>query len=403
MVASLNRVSTQPSSTTTLGWNSGGAIAAAGEAEPAALPPPGEATQEALYSAALADRLMDDLFDDLERSFEGGDVALPSAAPPETVALQTAIVPSLKIPDSVLPPPKPQVPDPVAVEAIAEVKRLQRTARSLDRSLVIGGLVLLAGTVAAWLINRSLQPPPPLVVAPPPPSPAAADPGAPTADEAFAAYMQRSIAAIDRREVERSTLDRSLPPIPTTARLPGVVPVSPLPGSFPLPTAAPANAGSASLPLSGNVIDLLNRLAALLERGQLPPPPAAARPAAGAPAALRPAARPANPPPALGNEGPLANPTVSPSPMATSPQPESSPQPSASVAVVPAGPSYALVGLLELGDRSAALVAVDGVTRRVSVGEAIGASGWTLMEVANQQAKIRRNGEVRTLYVGQNF
>jgi hypothetical protein len=58
---------------------------------------------------------------------------------------------------------------------------------------------------------------------------------------------------------------------------------------------------------------------------------------------------------------------------------------------------------LELGDRSAALFEVNGVARRVYVGESIAASGWTLVEVVNQEAVIRRNGEVLTIYVGQQF
>jgi Tfp pilus assembly protein PilP len=74
------------------------------------------------------------------------------------------------------------------------------------------------------------------------------------------------------------------------------------------------------------------------------------------------------------------------------------------VTQVPAAAAkYTLVGLLELGDRSAALFEVDGVTQRFSIGEAVGSSGWTLVSVANQEAVIRRNGEVRSVYVGQKF
>ncbi|RUT06646.1 hypothetical protein DSM106972_029030 [Dulcicalothrix desertica PCC 7102] len=74
------------------------------------------------------------------------------------------------------------------------------------------------------------------------------------------------------------------------------------------------------------------------------------------------------------------------------------------VAVAPTNPiSHTLEGLLELGDKSAALFKVNGVTRRIEIGEAIGASGWTLVEVTNGEAVIRRNGEVRSIYAGQNF
>ncbi|MBD2776069.1 hypothetical protein [Iningainema tapete] len=77
------------------------------------------------------------------------------------------------------------------------------------------------------------------------------------------------------------------------------------------------------------------------------------------------------------------------------------------VAVSPASsvslPNYVLEGLLELGDKSAALFKIDGISHRVVVGESIGASGWTLVEVSKGEAIIRRNGEVRSIYTGQKF
>lgn len=68
-----------------------------------------------------------------------------------------------------------------------------------------------------------------------------------------------------------------------------------------------------------------------------------------------------------------------------------------------ATPSHTLEGLLELGQKSAALFKIEGITRRVEIGEAIGSSGWTLVDVANGEAIIRRNGEVRSIYAGQTF
>ncbi|MCJ8281558.1 MAG: hypothetical protein MJK14_17280, partial [Rivularia sp. ALOHA_DT_140] len=65
--------------------------------------------------------------------------------------------------------------------------------------------------------------------------------------------------------------------------------------------------------------------------------------------------------------------------------------------------SHVLEGLLELGEQSAALFKVNGVSRRVQKGESIGASGWTLVDVANGEAIIRRNGEVRSIFAGQKF
>lgn len=402
-----------------------------------------------LSAAACADRLMDDLFGDLERSLEGCDLTPEPEPAPETVALQTAIVPALSLPPSVLPPPKPVAPDPEKLEAIAEVKRLKTKASSLDRWIVGGGLVVLAGTVVAWLINHQIErSQAPLALAPLSVSrPAPIEPGAPAADEAFAAYLQRSLATIQRREEERPAAERSALDLanklasgtavasagsartgtagPTSAGQisltpglgSGAIAVQPLPGG--LPAANPGSMAGASLPLTGNVIDLLNRLAVLLERGQLPSGPIANRAAAPIPG-NRPGSnnpttdRRATAPPLLGPDLPASavngdrlaansNPNSNSGPNGNRANPDSLPQTQPSVAVLPPAPVYSLVGLLELGDRSAALVSIDGSTRRVSVGEAIGSSGWTLVEVANQQAKVRRNGEVKTLYVGQTF
>ncbi len=97
---------------------------------------------------------------------------------------------------------------------------------------------------------------------------------------------------------------------------------------------------------------------------------------------------------------------VAPKQTATSPAPQPEQKVASvkqeKVASVPAS-SHVLEGLLELGEQSAALFKVNGVTRRIKLGENIGASGWTLVDVANGEAIIRRNGEVRSIFAGQKF
>ncbi|MBW4520398.1 MAG: hypothetical protein KME16_11935 [Scytolyngbya sp. HA4215-MV1] len=68
-----------------------------------------------------------------------------------------------------------------------------------------------------------------------------------------------------------------------------------------------------------------------------------------------------------------------------------------------AGVSYKLVGALELGDRSAALFELNGVTQRYRLGESIGSSGWILAEIAQGQIVLRRNREVRSLALGEQI
>lgn len=65
---------------------------------------------------------------------------------------------------------------------------------------------------------------------------------------------------------------------------------------------------------------------------------------------------------------------------------------------------HTLIGILELGeDQSAALVKVQGKTRRVWLGKEIGNSGWILDSIENQNAKISSHGQVRSISVGETF
>jgi len=94
-------------------------------------------------------------------------------------------------------------------------------------------------------------------------------------------------------------------------------------------------------------------------------------------------------------------PRVLPAPAQPAP---SQPSPVAAIAAnIDLSETHALIGLLELGDRSAALLEVNGVPQRIQVGEKIGASGWKIMSISNQTAIIQRNSEVRSIYVGQKF
>jgi hypothetical protein len=66
---------------------------------------------------------------------------------------------------------------------------------------------------------------------------------------------------------------------------------------------------------------------------------------------------------------------------------------------------HILTGILDRNKRSKdiALFEINGVLHRIRLGENIGSSGWTLVEVNQQEALIRRNGEVRSIYLGQGF
>ena len=91
---------------------------------------------------------------------------------------------------------------------------------------------------------------------------------------------------------------------------------------------------------------------------------------------------------------------------ATAPSVQTTPRAESTQAAAPQNAiRHVLRGVLksEDGSKDAALFEVNGVTRRVTVGESISSSGWTLVEITNQEAVIRRNGEVRSIYAGQDF
>jgi len=378
---------------------------------------------EAVAVESYADRLMDELFEGVDRAFDGSGPQPAEPMAPEFVALKSISVPKIVL--------SPLAPEPQRgekdVEAIArqvalETTKKQQSKQSFDRILLgaaCGSLLLVMGL---WLASRSglLR----LRATPAPETPAASAPTAP--DTQFVEYVQRSLEAIEQKKAPQ--------PNPQLAGVPGVAPPGTLP-SISISGAPPATAGLSTA---------VNRIADALEQaGAQPgapapqvvviPPPAQvtvapAAPVAGAPAApAAPQTAAVSPSPtarasgramaAAGTRTPpaaSASPSESPQPKIlareTEPAPapsaqQSAPAPEQSAPAVSSAPTSAhtLVGILELGDRSAALFEVDGVARRIYVGESIGASGWTLAEIKNQEAVIRKGGDVRSVFVGQKF
>lgn len=167
------------------------------------------------------------------------------------------------------------------------------------------------------------------------------------ANAEFLQYLQRSLQVIEKKT--NLATQPPVPPTQTNAQPPSLT-------LLPLP----ANPGS--IGGSGGPINVIERVYIPYQTTQptLPQP-----------------TRPAGPSLAQVDSAPVASPTP---------------------ALV-----HRLVGVLELGDRSAALFEVNGVPQRVYIGERIGTAGWTLVSVAHQEVVVRRNGDVRSLYIGQQF
>lgn len=377
---------------------------------------------ETVAVESYADRLMDELFEGVDRAFDGNEVPSEPVQPAEFVALKSISVPQIVLSQSLSPQPPRGEKD---IEAIArqvalETTKKQQSKQSFDKILLgaaCGSLLLVMGL---WLASRSGLVRLPVASAPAGETPTGTAKIVP--DTQFVEYVQRSIVAIEQKKAP-----------PAKSQLAGVPGVA-TPGTL------PSISISGAPPPTAGLSTAVNRIANALEQ-------AAAQPGAPAPQVV------VIPPPAQVTVTPAAPVTVaaSPSPtapvsgraiaaagtrnpLAASPSPSDSPQPkilaretepapaaiaqqaapapakeqSAPQQSAPAASSaptsaHTLVGILELGNRSAALFEVDGVARRIYVGESIGASGWTLAEIKNQEAVIRKGGDVRSVFVGQKF
>jgi Tfp pilus assembly protein PilP len=72
------------------------------------------------------------------------------------------------------------------------------------------------------------------------------------------------------------------------------------------------------------------------------------------------------------------------------------------VAAAPA-PSYTLIGILDLGDRSTAMIDINGSVQSIGLGKAINNTGWILSRVSQQEIILKRGKETKTIFVGQKF
>ncbi|NJL40437.1 MAG: hypothetical protein HC899_29625 [Leptolyngbyaceae cyanobacterium SM1_4_3] len=312
-----------------------------------------------------ADDLMDDLFEEVDHILEKG-VKVPSESPnPEYVSLQTLTVPEMGLSSVLVPHRQVEADQLEQLEADLDLLPSESHAdkrygfgKSLDQLLLISACASLVLTAILGIMLQGRWQPAPVSQ-----ESAAVDQLQAQADAEFLDYMERSLNVIDRKAAANN---------PSTS------------AEIPAPPASNSSAGI-SQPAQ----------ASAPERVFVPvyqPPQALSFPGLGQPA------QPAQPvPPAQPNQVPPIQPAVPNAPATSAP---------AAVATAPnIAPTlnYTLVGLLELGDRSAALFEVNGTPQRIYVGEGIGSSGWTLVSVQNEEALIRRNGEVRSVYVGQRF
>jgi hypothetical protein len=301
---------------------------------------------------SVADRLMDNLFADVERMLDRGVDLSPEPPQPQAVSPLSPEQPPAAAADpslALLPKlsPRPSLLEQAETEEelsdlaalMAEVTEEEKPKnRSFDKLLLgLAGVALIAAG-GLWFYFRSRMAPP-VAVAPP-----SAPQIQQQKDLEFLDYVSRSLDRLERdakAQRQAATIAAAVP--------------------SPSPSASPST---------------------VLERVYIPiyqsPPAASALPTL--PAAPPVASVPQTAPAAA---APPAPPTAAPN--------------------IAASATHVLIGVLELGDRSAALFEISGTPQRIQIGESIGGSGWTLVSIKNQEAIVRRNGEVRSIYVGQQF
>ncbi|MGB3136227.1 MAG: hypothetical protein WBG38_18555 [Nodosilinea sp.] len=318
---------------------------------------PTQVDPEALVTT-YADSLITELFDDVDKILEGDEAALAAVeAPPEPAS--TALAPIVDVPAEAAEPLDEGTLAPLGNDidffradddtpAPLPIQTKTRFGKLFDRMLLaitalsllgVGGLLWFGQQGNRFTLGRS-----------------PAETAAQQSDEEFLAYLQRSIEVISSK-VERSELNNA-----TAA---GQVPAGTVPA---LPMLPPLGAGGTVGSLGTGSVNVIERVYVPYQTAQQP----------------------------------AVTPVPVPQPGVTAPAPAApaAPAPSSPAA---ANPIHALVGILELGERSAALFEIDGVSQRVYIGERVGSSGWSLVSVSNEEVVIRRNGDVRSIFIGQRF
>ncbi|PSF37301.1 hypothetical protein C7H19_11325 [Aphanothece hegewaldii CCALA 016] len=194
----------------------------------------------------------------------------------------------------------------------------------------------------------------------------------PSNDE-FIANLEKSLAKIDQKTVTAKVAK----PSPQPTSVPPVVRIAPPPPPPPISTPATP-----------------------VERIYIPVYPQNPSFTAAKPKKLTPStpAKPAKPQLPLPQKVTVSSIPIPPPPPVVTVAPSAIPTP-------PIQPIFAgggkLVGILELGERSSALFDVDGITKRVAIGENV--NGWVILQIKNQQVFLSRGSTTKVIDVGQSL
>ncbi|HEY9695121.1 MAG TPA: hypothetical protein V6D15_23205 [Oculatellaceae cyanobacterium] len=339
-----------------------------------------------------ADQLMDELFSEIDRILDGGSKFSTETAQPEYVSLQALKMPEMSVPETAVTPDEQQktqvaqvtqeqdgisnaAPQSLTRKSNTEEKNTSdpknaRYGNWFEKILLSLSFASLLAYAVLWLVSEkklNLQFGQQYNTA------ASTQPQISQSDAKFIEYMERSLLTIDRKA--QASKQQS--------------------------TATQENSNQSQISANPNVATVPSRTTKVIEKVYIPVyPPQASTTVAPSSTVIpsSPQARAATgsikqPPPLPRVAGSL--PAVAPPPTNTS----------LSKSWIPTTPAnkFTLVGLVERTKRPAALIEIKGVTQRIYQGQTIGDSNWTLVAVAEQEAIIKRNGEVKSVYVGQKF
>ncbi|WP_016951966.1 hypothetical protein [Anabaena sp. PCC 7108] len=390
-------------------------------------------TNEPWSIETYAEGLMDDIFTDIDDILDGRRKRPAKTVRTEYASVQTVTV---KMPEVVLPqriqqavkaisPSKNQQRSALVVNAptvTAISRRTEQKSRGLNNLLILGASLGLAIVGTVYLTNsRLITNPIAQLTSQTLPTDQLASPVVlkPDPQAELVNYMLEALAVIDQQGVTNNQ----------TPAKPGFPDVNlnqtnslALPSTQPVGTLPPPLAANNVPPVPSRTTNVIERIYIPVYQApqpmrplpQVPPIPTQG----SAPNPVQPVAKPIPEKvstTSVKTPATATKPAVNPQPLqiappklptakATTPTavPEKAPTIIQAQASLP-GYSAELEGLLELGNKSAALFKVNGVTRRINLGESIGSSGWTLVDVSKGEAIIRRNGEVRSIYAGQKL
>src|SRR4028119_306019 len=265
---------------------------------------------------AEADRLMDELFSDIDRILEGGSRLPTEPVKPEYISLEPIVVPQLAMPPAVIPPkekelvqqPTPDLTSPEPVKPIepSVVEKpsppAKRSGWSFQQFMLAAGiasLILLIGTILWLLISQQKLTWPWSVKSGSPPTPKSQ---LSESDAQFISYMLRSLEVIDNKTKAKqqkasaagSTATTHPPPVPgnravTSNQAPTVLErvYIPVPqAQTPLAPLMPSSAARPSLPAPPSAARSSAPAPSPAARPPIPTLPSAARSSAPAPSAV---------------------------------------------------------------------------------------------------------------------